>query len=107
MFSRPECEALMFNAPSSPIRCKPPMQTGRNRAPTAGKRHCSQFAVELFATLGLALSTLVAVTAVSIGIARAEIPIMATSSPHFSFALLIGLLLIGIGSTVALVSRRH
>jgi hypothetical protein len=29
--------------------------------------------VELFATLGLALSTLIALTAVSIGIARAEV----------------------------------
>ena len=38
--------------------------------------------VELFATLGLALSTLIAVTAVSIGIARADgLIVRATARP--------------------------
>jgi hypothetical protein len=43
--------------------------------------------VELFATLGLALSTLIAVTAVSIGIARADMLIMHASSDTGGFAL--------------------
>jgi hypothetical protein len=39
---------------------------------TSPKHYSSTKPVELFATLALALSTLVAVTVVSIGIARAE-----------------------------------
>ena len=39
---------------------------------TSPARHSSTKPVELFATLSLALSTLVAVTVVSIGITRAE-----------------------------------
>ena len=43
--------------------------------------------VELFATLGLALSTLIAATAVSIGIARADMLIRHAGSDTGAFAL--------------------
>jgi hypothetical protein len=62
--------------------------------------------VELIATVGLALSTLVAVTAVSIGIARADS--LATAdhpSAPLALALFIGLLLSGMGGLTALMAK--
>lgn len=62
--------------------------------------------VELIATVGLALSTVVAVTAVSIGIARADAFGMQTESDPapLAIALLIGLLLSAMGGLTAVMA---
>ena len=65
--------------------------------------------VELMATVGLALSTVVAVTAVSIGIARAAdvFGIRAAGEPApLAFALLMALLLLSMGGLTAVMSGR-
>jgi hypothetical protein len=61
--------------------------------------------VELIATATLALSTMIAVTAVSIGIARADVP-GAGSDGTLAVALLIGLLLSGMGGLTAVMAKR-
>jgi glycerol uptake facilitator-like aquaporin len=62
--------------------------------------------VELIATLSLALSTVVAATAVSIGIARADVlGIRADSDSPLAIALLIGLLLLVMGGLTALMAE--
>ncbi|MEA2937379.1 MAG: hypothetical protein QOG83_858 [Alphaproteobacteria bacterium] len=63
--------------------------------------------VELFATVGLALSTLVAVMAVSIGIARADVLGVradADAAP-FAIALLVGLLFAAMGGLTAVMAE--
>jgi hypothetical protein len=62
---------------------------------------------ELVATAALALSTVVAVTAVSVGIARADAAGAAIGSDHgvFSVALLLGLIFFGVGGYAALPPR--
>jgi len=62
--------------------------------------------VELIATAALALSTVVAITAVSIGIARADIFGMRADgdSAPIAIALLIGLLLLAMGGLTALMA---
>jgi len=76
----------------------------RNSPNTGAKRPV--VVVELIATVALALSTLVAVTAVSIGIARADTPGAADhASASFALALFIGLLLSGMGGLTALMAK--
>ena len=72
-----------------------------------GERLYALFA-ELVATIGLVLSILVAVTALSIGVARADVAanIIDNESGLFAIALLLGLLFIGMGGLTAL-SARH
>ena len=62
--------------------------------------------VELIATVALALSTLVAVTAVSIGIARADVfgARVDTDGAPFAIALFISLLLSAMGGLTALMA---
>jgi hypothetical protein len=63
--------------------------------------------VELIAAIALALSTVVAVTAVSIGIARADVfgmRVDADQSP-LAIALLIGLLLLAMGGLTAVMAN--
>ena len=62
--------------------------------------------VELIATLSLALSTVVAATAVSIGIARADVfGMRAAGDPaSLAVALLIGLLLLAMGGLTAVMA---
>jgi hypothetical protein len=64
--------------------------------------------VELMTTIGLALSTLVAATAVSIGIARAEVFGLRADGDMASLAiaLLIGLLMLATGGLAAIVVAR-
>jgi hypothetical protein len=65
--------------------------------------------VELFATVALALSTLVAVTAVSIGIARADVlstRIDADAAP-LAIALFMGLLLAAMGGLTAFMAENR
>lgn len=62
--------------------------------------------VELIAAISLALSTLVAATAVSIGIARADVfGFRADGDTPLAIALLIGLLLLAMGGLTALMAE--
>jgi hypothetical protein len=69
-------------------------------------RHRSIAFVELITTVALALSTAVAVTAVSIGIARAEVvgAVAKGDSATFAVALLVGLLLSALGALTAIMA---
>ncbi len=75
------------------------------RAASARKRR-SIVCVELITTAALALSTAVAVTAVSIGIARADVvgAVAKGEGAPFAVALLIGLLLAAMGELTAAVA---
>jgi hypothetical protein len=75
------------------------------RAASARKRR-SIVCVELITTGALALSTAVAVTAVSIGIARADVvgAVAKGDGAPFAVALLIGLLLAAMGGLTAIVA---
>jgi len=61
--------------------------------------------IELLTTAGLALSTAIAATAVSIGIARADVigSVVKGDSAPFAIALFIGLLLAAMGGLTAIV----
>jgi hypothetical protein len=63
--------------------------------------------VELFATVGLALSTLVAVTVVSIGIARADVLVARADQDGapLAIALFIGILFAAMGGLTALMAE--
>ena len=63
--------------------------------------------IELLASLALALCTLVAVTAVSIGIARADVPGAETAATPFALALFIGLLLSVMGGLTAIMAEHR
>jgi hypothetical protein len=69
-------------------------------------KHRSIAFVQLITTAALALSTAVAVTAVSIGMARADVigAVAKGDSTPFAIALLIGLLLSAMGGLSALVA---
>ena len=62
--------------------------------------------VELVTTAGLALSTVIAATAVSIGIARADVlgTVAKGDSAPFAIALFIGLLFAAMGGLTAIVA---
>ncbi len=74
--------------------------------PSAGK-HGSTLFVELITTAALALSTAVAVTAVSIGMARADVlgSVAKGDSAPLAIAIFIGLLFTGMGGLTALMAR--
>ena len=69
-------------------------------------KHRSIAFVELILTAALALSTAVAVTAVSIGIARADVlgTVAKGDSAPFAIALFIGLLFAAMGGLTAIVA---
>jgi hypothetical protein len=73
---------------------------------TVAPKHRSMAFVELITTAGLALSTVVAITAVSIGIARADVLGATTSGDHapFAIALSIGMLFAAMGALTALMA---
>jgi glycerol uptake facilitator-like aquaporin len=75
---------------------------------TAESRRRPVALVELIATVALVLSTVVAVTAVSIGIARADVLGMRADGDMapVAIALLIGLLLLAMGGLTALMADR-
>ncbi len=72
-------------------------------------KHRSIAFVELVTTAALALSTAVAVTAVSIGIARADVAgtVVNGDGTAFAVALFIGLLLSGMGGLTAIMAADH
>jgi glycerol uptake facilitator-like aquaporin len=75
---------------------------------TAESRRRPVALVELIATVALALSTVVAVTAVSIGIARADVLGIRTDADPapLAIALLIGLLLLAMCGLTAVMADR-
>ncbi len=77
-------------------------------SPQSGK-HGSTLFVELITTAALALSTAVAVTAVSIGMARADVlgSVAKGDSAPLAIAIFIGLLFTGMGGLTALMARNR
>jgi hypothetical protein len=75
-------------------------------AHTSATKHRSIAFVELITTAALALSTAVAVTAVSIGIARADVTgaVANGDGAPFAIALFIALLLSGMGGLTAVMA---
>jgi len=71
---------------------------------TLGTERRTAVFAELVATIGLALSVLVAATVVSIGVARADVAanVIDNEGGLFAVALLLGLLFIGMGGLTAL-----
>jgi hypothetical protein len=76
---------------------------------TLGSERRTVAAAELIASIGLAVSTLVAATMVSIGIARADVAsnVIDNESGVFAVALLLGLLFIGMGGLTFLSLPHH
>jgi len=76
---------------------------------TLGKERRSVAFAELLAAAGLALSTIVAVTAVSVGIARADVVgnVIDNEGSLFTVALVLGLVFIAMGGLSVLPTRRH
>ena len=73
---------------------------------SSAPKHRSIAFVELVTTAALALSTAVAVTAVSIGIARADVAgvVAQADGAPFAIALIIALLLSGMGGLTAIMA---
>ena len=84
------------------------VRTGIRRAPrqVCAPKHRSIAFVELITTAALALSTAIAVTAVSIGMARADVLGAVTRGDRtpFAIALFFGLLLSAMGVLTAVVA---
>ena len=85
---------------------EPAVGAGGERGHAAGPRHRPIASIELITTAALAISTVIAVTAVSIGIARADaIAAVATGDrTPFAVALLIGLLVAAMGTCTAIAA---
>jgi hypothetical protein len=90
--------SIIFNRNNG---CDPPQ-------PAGGKRGSMLF-VELITTAGLALSTAVAVTAVSIGMARADVigSVAHGDSAPLAIALFMTILFSAMGGLTALMARGH
>jgi hypothetical protein len=76
---------------------------------TLGSEHGIAAFAELIASIALVLSTLVAATVVSIGIARADVAsnVIDNEGGLFAIALLLGLLFVGMGSLTMLSPPHH
>jgi hypothetical protein len=82
------------------------------KAPSArhlGNERRTVALAELLTTIGLALSTIVAATVVSIGIARANVVgnVIDNEGSLFAVALLLGLIFIGMGGLTAFTLSSH
>jgi hypothetical protein len=85
-------------------------RTNAGASPQAtGRKHRSILFVELVTTAALALSTAVAVTAVSIGMARADVlgAVKHADGASVAIAVFIALLFSGMGGLTALMARGH
>jgi len=71
------------------------------------KRHEFADAALIVTTITLVVSLVIAVTAVSIGIARADmlVPIADSGGGRFAFAVLVGLVIAGMGGLTAVMVR--
>ena len=76
---------------------------------TLGRERRTVMLAELVATIGLAVSTIVAVTVLSVGIARASVPggIIDNEGGLFVIALVLGILFIGMGGLTVLSLPDH
>jgi hypothetical protein len=74
-----------------------------------GNERCSVAIAELLATIALVLGTLLAATAVSVGIARAGVAdgVIGHEGSLFGIALVLGLVLLGAGSLSVPTGRRR
>ena len=83
--------------------------SGATSPPATGGKHRSILFVELVTTAALALSTAVAVTAVSIGMARADVlgAVKHGDGASLAIAVFIALLFSGMGGLTALMARGH
>ena len=74
-----------------------------------GNERRSMALAELVAIIGLTLSTIVAATVVSVGIAHADVAgnVIDNEGSLFTVALLLGLLFLAIGGFSVLPTRRH
>jgi heme/copper-type cytochrome/quinol oxidase subunit 3 len=74
-----------------------------------GSEHRTVAFAELIATVTLVLSTLIAATAVSVGIARADVAssVIDNEFSLFAIALLLGLLFVGVGGLTMLSFPHH
>ncbi|HEY1474689.1 MAG TPA: hypothetical protein VGF53_11470 [Pseudolabrys sp.] len=90
---------------------KPIETTGFTPPPsrTLGRERRKVVLAELVAILGLALSTIVAVTVVSVGIARANVVgnVIDNEGSVFTLALLLGLIFIAVGGLTAFTLPGH
>jgi hypothetical protein len=79
------------------------------KAPTLGTERRSVALAELVAIIGLALSTIVAATAVSVGIAHANVVgnVIDNEGGLFSIALLLGLAFIAMGGMTFFTPKKH
>lgn len=92
-----------------------PIDSTGFRAPSGhllGRERRTAMLAELIATIGLALSTIVAATALTVGIARANVAggVIEHESSLFAIALLLGLVFIAIGGFSVLPhdkTRKH
>ena len=82
--------------------------TARQDRTLGRERHTASLA-EWVATIGLALGTLVAVTALSVGIARANVVgnVIDNEGSLFTLALLLGLIFIGMGGLTIFTLPGH
>jgi hypothetical protein len=89
---------------SKPLIVRTGIERGRRQA--CAPKHRSIAFVELITTAALALSTAIAVTAVSIGMARADVLGAVTSGDRtpFAIALFFGLLLSAMGVVTAIMA---
>jgi len=78
-----------------------------DQAPETPPKHRPAAVVELIATVALALSTLIAATAVSIEIARADVvgARAGADATPLAIALLVGLLVAGMGGLTAIMAE--
>jgi hypothetical protein len=77
-------------------------------SPIAGKKGCRILGVELFATLALVVSLIIAATTVTIGVARAQAFVDFGRSDHSHYAVLVfGAVVAGVGGLTAMVSGQR
>jgi hypothetical protein len=91
---------------------RPPFETTGFTAPSGralGRERRKVALAELAAILGLALSTIVAATVVSVGIARANVAgnVIDNEGSVFTIALLLGLIFIAMGGLTAFTLPGH
>ena len=79
------------------------------RQPRPRQRAAQRRLAELVATIGLALSTIVAATVVSVGIARADVVgnVIDNEGSLFAIALLLGLIFIAMGGLTIFTLPGH
>ena len=78
-------------------------------SPNAGRKRCRILGIELFATLALVVSLIIAATTVTIGVARAQSSANFGRSDHaqYAVALFFGAVMAGMGGLTAMVTSER